>query len=326
MYLESGLYTCSALAERFNVSISSKNKNFKRDICKKLEDSGYEYEYISKKKGIEIKGQVGEKELTEIELKKYLISIGFDVKVNVKAVALYIFLLSNDYYKNAPYKKIAQAMIENYNITDYSDIDKLASRLGEWTRKLEKKNFIHATRNADNPWVTFGEKENKVQKSLSELTTAERDTYNKYIEERKKLTDIFYNEKIEGKKKLLDIFYKEYIEQIKEMKRSLDIIYNKDIEKIKTRLYKFFDENIVDYVIDNDNRMIYYIKYDSILSYLYSKYGIWVYPGLTKELNGINSDLIKKFIDFFLLEWYTYKKDKRKENVKWLKDRKQKEK
>lgn len=142
MYLESGKYTCSALAEIFNVSISSKNKNFKRDICKKLKDSGYEYEYISKTEGIEIKGLVGQKELTEIELKKYLISIGFGNTVNVKAVALYIFLLSNDYYKNAPYKKIAQAMIENYNITDYSDIDKLARTLGDWTRKLERTSYM----------------------------------------------------------------------------------------------------------------------------------------------------------------------------------------
>lgn len=263
MYLKSGRYTCSALAEEFNVSISSKNKNFKRDICKKLKDSGYEYNYISKTKGIEIKGQVGQKELTEIELKKYLISIGFDVKVNVKAVALYLFLLSDDYYKNAPYKKIAQAMIENYNITDYSDIDKLARTLGDWTRKLEKKNFIYATRNADNPWIT----KNKVQKSLSELTTDERDTYNKYIKERKKLEDIFYNEDIEERKKIVNIIYNDY-----------DMNYDDRDE--------LFDD----------------ICYGDVLKYLYKEYKISVYPGLTKELNGINSALIKKFIDFFLLE------------------------
>ena len=265
MYLESGLYTCSALAEKFNVSIES--SNFKRDICKKLEDSGYEYNYIHKTKGIEIKGQVGEKELTEIELKKYLISIGFGRNVNVKEVVLFIFLLHDDYYKNAPYKKIAQAMIEYYNITDYSDIDKLARRLGRHKKILEDNNLIHATRNADNPWVTFGAKKNKVQKSLSELTPTERDIYNNYMEERNKILDIFYNENIEERKKIVNIIYNDY-----------DMNY------------------------DDRDELFDYICYEDILKYLYKEYKISVYPGFTKELNGINSDLIKKFIDFFLLE------------------------
>lgn len=233
MYLESNLYTCSALAEKFNVSIES--SNFKRDICKKLKDSGYEYNYISKKKGIEIKGQVGQKELAEIELKKYLISIGFGRNVNVKEVALYIFLLHDDYYKNAPYNKIAQAMIEDYNITDYSNIDRLERRLMKHTKILKDNNVMHTNKNADNPWVTLCIKKNKIQKCLSELTTAERDTYNKYIEDRKK-------------------------------------------------------------ILDNG------VEYGEMIEILWYRYNMSVYPSLTKELNGINSDLIKKFIDFFLLE------------------------
>lgn len=230
MYLEPNLYTCSALAEKFNVSIES--SNFKRDICKKLEDSGYEYNYIHKTKGIEIKGQVGQKELTEIELKKYLISIGFGRNVNVRAVALYLFLLSDDYYKNAPYNKIAKVMIEDYNITEYIDLERT---LGDWTKKIKDNNLIHTTKNTDNIWVTFDTKKGKVQKHLLELTIAERDIYNKYIEKRKKLLD-------DG------------------------------------------------------------IKYSVMLKSLWKRYKICVYKGLTKELNGINSALIKKFIDFFLLE------------------------